>query len=168
MELGSDGISAASSDLSSQSVGQNRPKNTPAASSGHYGDYPIVRDKLAGLMTRLGEPPEDAPPAGEATTEKLARQDSTRSECDIFLSDITRRSNSRQLIEAVKESQIFYTVPPPGGVASGLPTTFFFVCRRVTSETEPSILLYVIASEIRAVVKVCMHSTLLIIRLPFL
>lgn len=155
MELGTDSSSATSSDISSQTVGQQRSKSTPALTSGHYGDYPIVREKLAGLMSRLGEPPEDVPQIGEDTMVKLARADSMRSECDIFLSDITRKSNSRQLIEAVKDSQIFYGVPPPGGVASGGPTTFFFVCRRVTAETDPPILLYVIASEIRTVVKVC-------------
>ena len=161
----------ASNSISDTSDGHQRPRSAQTMTGGgttgigsqYYGDYPNVRDKLAGLLMRLGEPLQDMPAAGEGDggmDRGLNRQDSGRSECDIFLSDISRRSNSKQIIEEVKNSQIFYAAPPPplppgtNTTSNGPTTTFFFVCRRVNADTEPSFLLYVIASEIRNVIKV--------------
>lgn len=138
-------------------------------------DYPILREKLMVLLHKLGEPTEEVPAVAQADSSSQAKIDQNLSEADRFLRDVEKK-RSKASIEFVREMKIFYQAAPPVtsppsavtntnairdalGVSGQTSSNnqnhsfFFFICRRVTSETDALILIYIIVSEIMSVVR---------------
>ena len=131
------------------------------------------------IIQKLGEPAEEVVQSIESPENLKKRDinDSTMTEVDSFLKDIENKK-SKNSIEYVREMRIFYQAPIPvvqpttpnvtnnsntlsSVLGSSIPsnkensnhTLFFFICRRITSETDSAILIYIIVSEIMSVVR---------------
>lgn len=129
------------------------------------------------LLKKLGEPTEDIAQVDESSENINNKNSNDRkmTEADTFLKDIESK-RSKSSIEFVRDMKIFYQAPVPASQNTSINNTnnsnnilsgsiitskdnspnhsiFFFICRRVTSETDPIILIYLMVSEIIPLVR---------------
>ena len=122
-------------------------------------DFMALRDPLSSLLHKLGEPPEDIVNTTTAdalggSSQRLGKTDDDTSACSLFMADFETHPNYLESIQSVRESMIFYS-----SNLSSAPTyspynheVFFFVARRVTSDTDPAALIYLILLELQCFV----------------
>ena len=129
-------------------------------------DYMHIRDPLTDLLHKLGEPPEnigDNPTlqsTGATRGGPNSGKNNATSACSVFMSDFESRPDYSSLLQNVRDSMIFYS-SNLSAVASSSNRTgivsskensheiFFFIARRVTSETDPLALIYQILQELQ-------------------
>lgn len=106
-----------------------------------------LREPLLHLIKRLGEPPD---PQRDALAEadikaRAQRQNSAESDLENFFAEVSSLPKFERYYENLRGKAIFYAAAP---------TTFVFVLRRVESDTDASVLLYIILKELRQVMLV--------------
>lgn len=120
-------------------------------------DFMNIRDPLSALLHKLGEPPENNADSAAVNTldgssPRLGQTgDKNDSACSAFMSDFEARSDYLELIQSVRESMIFYSAHLSSNPTHTSPAheIFFFIARRVTSETDPAALIYLILVELQ-------------------
>ena len=120
-------------------------------------EFANTKDPLSILLPKLGEPPESVGnnPANDLGLPKRAGRhretnDANSSACRIFMTDFESRPGYLDAVEYVRDRMIFYCSELCSGPDASLHhEIFFFVARRVTSETDPSALLYYMLMELQ-------------------
>jgi hypothetical protein len=164
-------VSKSSSDLANLDAVLNSGSSSSSSSGMNDlgSEFMLIRDPLSALLQKLGEPPETivedtAAVSALGSSQRLdpsgGKNDQHTSACNLFMADFESRPDYLDLIQAVRESMIFYSSNMSGSSSSSCSSSssnfsheiFFFVARRVTPDTDPSALIYLMLIELQGFV----------------